>query len=29
VLITEDGVEDLIPNAPIEPDEIERLMAGR
>ena len=28
VLITEDGVEDLIPNAPIEPDEIERLMTN-
>ena len=27
VLITEDGVEDLIPNAPIEPDDIEAAMA--
>ena len=27
VLITEDGVEDLIPNAPIEPDAIEAAMA--
>jgi Xaa-Pro aminopeptidase len=28
VLITEDGVEDLIPNAPIEPDDIEAAMRG-